>query len=273
MTVSVRLTLDGRYVMTTPENIAISYELAGLGSRFLAAMLDGLVILVIQLGLIFLAMIASMAGATLATLGFWDRFSSVFTASVVALVILLAFASLLGYPLLFEIIWNGQTPGKRMTGIRVVRDDGSPVTPLATVIRNVVRLADFLPAYYVIGVVVMLVDRKARRLGDMAAGTICVKERPDMIPDDLTADLLEGEEDEPAPEGGLSDLSRLSYDDYHLVKEYLLRSNGLAPAPAHNLAVQIAGQMAAKLGVELGEESPEDFLFRVGVALERQGWR
>lgn len=103
--------MDERYVMTTPENIPISYELAGVGSRFVAALLDMFIVLVVQTGLLFVAAITLPLGAMLRNLGVGGPFLSTFSASVLAIVLLLSFALLLGYPLLFEIVWNGRHPG------------------------------------------------------------------------------------------------------------------------------------------------------------------
>lgn len=257
--------MDESYQLTTPENVPISYELAGVGSRFVAALLDGLIIAATQVGLFVLAGIAALilSGRQpgLAALAF-------------ALALLAAVAVFLVYDLLFEIVWNGQTPGKRATGIRVVRDDGSPITAIAAVVRNVVRLVDFLPVYYITGTAAMLIDHKTRRLGDLAAGTIVVKERGDVAADRLTLAAVVPRQDEPVvADAAPEDVSRLSYDDYYLIKEYLLRRDQLAPAPAHELAVRIAGLIAAKLGSEMAHSSAEDYLVRIGSALERAGRR
>jgi hypothetical protein len=90
---------------------------------------------------------------------------------------LVAFALLWGYYIFFETLWNGQSPGKRWVGLRVIAHDGTPIGVSATLIRNLVRIVDFLPLYYGIGVVTMFIDRQSRRLGDFAAGTLVVYER------------------------------------------------------------------------------------------------
>jgi len=127
--------LDDRYVLTTPENVPISYDLAGIGSRFVAALLDGLLLLAVELGLLLAVVVVNTAGKLDSSLSGWT----------IAIWMLVSFALVFGYPLVFEIVWNGQTPGKRRAGIRIVLDDGGPITALAAVIRNTVRLADFLP--------------------------------------------------------------------------------------------------------------------------------
>src|SRR5262249_33255826 len=90
---------------------------------------------------------------------------------------LVAFAFLWGYYIFFEMAWNGQSPGKRWVGLRVMRLDGTPLTLSESIIRNLVRLVDFLPAYYGVGVVAMFISSQSRRLGDLAAGTVVVHDR------------------------------------------------------------------------------------------------
>ncbi len=259
--------MDEQYLLATPENVPISYDLAGLGSRFVAALLDSLIMLAIQAGLLTISLVTPAATASMRLLP--DLATWIF-----AIGMLLSFLFLVCYPLLFEIAWNGQTPGKRKTGIRIIQDDGGPITPSAAVIRNLVRLVDFLPAYYIIGALAMLIDSKGRRLGDMAAGTVCVRERRDVAADNL-APRAPGRRRRRVWPGRapLDNLTHLSHEDCYLVKEYLLRRNKLAPGAAHSLAERIASRIAAKLDIELADESVEDFLARVGSELERLGGR
>ena len=98
------------------------------------------------------------------------------TAVLLAASVLGAFVVTSGYFMVFEIIWNGQTPGKRVLGVRVIRESGYPLRPVDSVVRNVVRIVDWLPFFYGIGVLVMLFNGRSRRLGDFAAGTIVVRE-------------------------------------------------------------------------------------------------
>lgn len=251
--------MDEHYLLPTPENVPITYEIAGVGSRFVAALLDNLIIVAVQIGLFVVAGVVAAPSPALGT-------------SALAIALLFSLAAMFGYPLLFEIVWNGQTPGKRMIGIRLVRGDGGPITGMAAVIRNVVRLIDFLPVYYIIGMIVMLIDRKSRRLGDLAAGTICVKERRDVTVDRLVAPRRELLSDQPIGGGDFDHLDRLSYDDRHLVQEYLIRRDQMTSAAAEELATRIASRLATKLEVELAE-SADRFLERLGAALERGGRR
>jgi len=164
----VLYTFVDMYKLETPESVAVTYPVAGIGSRFLAALIDTLIQLTIVAALaIIMLVIINISG--LNTSG---------AAAYVALAIgvLGVTAVLLGYYIFFELIWNGQSPGKRAMRLRVIQISGYPVTPFAVLIRNVLRLVDFLPAYYGVGVITMIVNKNARRLGDLAAGTIVVKE-------------------------------------------------------------------------------------------------
>jgi uncharacterized RDD family membrane protein YckC len=157
-----------RYVVDTPEHISFSYTLAGIGSRGLAAIIDTLLILLLQL---ILAVVLLLSGAQLDNAGI-----SLAESLVLAIWSLLAFVLLWGYYVLFELLWNGQSPGKRLLRLRTVREGGRPIHASAVIIRNLVRAIDLLPLGYGLGVLVMFVDRQDRRLGDLAAGTLVVRE-------------------------------------------------------------------------------------------------
>ncbi len=96
---------------------------------------------------------------------------------IVAILGLISFILLWGYYIFFEILWNGQSPGKRWVGLRVIRIDGTPITLSESIIRNLVRIIDFLPTAYGVGVVTMFINTNSRRVGDLAAGTIVVHDR------------------------------------------------------------------------------------------------
>ncbi len=153
--------------IATAERVAVELPVAGLGSRAMAwlvdAMLMGVVALVIYFGVTFF--IADPVNALR------DLAASV-QAGAVALLLLILWT----YWTAFELRWNGQTPGKRLLRIRVVRTDGSPVTPFASAVRNALRLIDFIPACYPLGAAVMLFDSKHRRIGDLLAGTLLVRD-------------------------------------------------------------------------------------------------
>lgn len=150
-------------VVSTPERVAFQYEIAGIGSRFLAQFIDVVVIAVIQI------VITIGAGA----LG--GIFNSIQVFGLVELI--LTFILIAGYFLISEAAWNGQTLGKRYVRLRAVGDHGEPLTIGQAAIRNLVRVVDFLPAFYAIGIVTMFSNSRAKRLGDFAAGTLVVRDR------------------------------------------------------------------------------------------------
>jgi uncharacterized RDD family membrane protein YckC len=253
----------GAYRVDTPEQIDLAYDVAGLGSRFLAALVDA-TIQVLLFGLIWFVG-AVGAGALIGLFG--DDSESAVSAAVVAGAVLGTFATLWGYHVFFEMVWHGQTPGKRWLGLRVIKEGGYPLGFVDSVIRNVVRLVDFLPFSYLIGAVVMFVDRRSRRLGDLAAGTLVVKERRELRLEGVTAGLFDRSEGA-AP--AAPELTRLTPADRSLLREYTRRRETLADAARQSLAARLAPAIAAKIGRAVGPEGADGFL--IGLAAEL-GWR
>jgi len=151
----------------TPEQTSLDFTVAGIGSRFLALALDTL----IQIAVGIVVGIAGMI-----TLGATAAFASSSGMWAAAIFILFYFLLYFGYFALFEIIWNGQTPGKRVVGIRVVKDSGRPLTPAESIGRNLMRIVDYLPALYAIGIVSAILTKENKRLGDLVAGSLVVRE-------------------------------------------------------------------------------------------------
>jgi uncharacterized RDD family membrane protein YckC len=245
-----------RYTVDTPENIELAYDVAGIGSRFVAAIVDSLIIVVAQVLLLYLMGLG---------LGALDAGESV----VVAVGAALSFLMLWGYYIVFELLWSGQSPGKRLAGLRVVREGGRPITFLAAAIRNLIRIIDFLPALYGVGVVVMFIDRRARRLGDLAAGTLVVKERPRLTLASLTAAAPEA----PAEtELTLANIHLVDQRDYTLVQEFLSRRAALGPDVRRRLAAQIAGALQQRLGLPPGGDDERFLQYLAGqYQLARRG--
>ena len=150
-------------IISTPERVAFQYEIAGIGSRFLAQIVDSLIITAILIAISILA--ASLGG--------------IFSSGELALLveIILGFILLAGYFLISEAAWNGQTIGKRAARLRVVGDHGEPLTLGQAAIRNLVRIVDFLPFFYAIGMLTLFINGRGKRLGDFAAGTLVVRDR------------------------------------------------------------------------------------------------
>jgi uncharacterized RDD family membrane protein YckC len=176
-------------VVSTPERVAFQYEIAGIGSRFLAQLIDVIAISLIQLVITILA--ASLAG--------------LFNAGQLALLVelILSFILLAGYFLISEAAMNGQTVGKRAVRLRVVGDQGEPLTIGQAMVRNFIRIVDFLPAFYAVGILVMFANRRAKRLGDFAAGTLVVRDRERINLYDLSSTAVQPGA-EPAPAAPVS---------------------------------------------------------------------
>src|SRR5437868_3232179 len=155
---------EDRLTIATPEGVDLELTLAGVGSRFASAIVDYLIqaAIIIGLGLV---------------LGLGAGLSPDASGFAAALWTVLAFLLFVGYDIAFEVLASGRTPGKRMNGLRVVREDGGPVTFPISAVRNVLRIVDILPGTYLVGMVSILVARRNQRLGDFAAGTLVVRER------------------------------------------------------------------------------------------------
>lgn len=167
-TATAHLLADRQVDVETPEHVAIGYELADLGSRFTALLIDWCFIVLGTLG-IWLGVLALAA-----TLGL----GSALTGIGLGFTLLAGFVLLWGYFVFFEGLRDGQTPGKRRMGIRVVHDGGFPVTVRGAAVRNLMRLIDIQPApSFAVGGLVMMLHPQTKRLGDLAAGTVVVRDR------------------------------------------------------------------------------------------------
>jgi len=159
--------LDTTRVIETPEGVELSLQVAGPVPRALAWAIDFLLRFVVYIILMIVLGTAGKLGA--------------------GLLAIIVFAMEWWYPVLFETLYHGQTPGKRLLGLRVLHDNGTPVAGTASVVRNLLRAVDFLPLFYGLGLLAVLIDRDFRRLGDLAAGTIVVHteeaKKPQSLPE------------------------------------------------------------------------------------------
>lgn len=161
-----------RVTIETPERVAFSVELADLGSRFLAIAVD----ITIQTAA-FVVVVAILASAwALLDASSPSPLSQPIRVTILSVGMVALFLIFWGYHVAFETWGRGQTPGKRIFKLRVIKDDGSPVGFLDAVVRNLVRVVDILPSSYAIGVVAIFLSKRHKRLGDMAAGTLVVHE-------------------------------------------------------------------------------------------------
>ncbi|MEO8083748.1 MAG: RDD family protein [Ardenticatenales bacterium] len=198
--------LRSDYTVLTPESVAFGYPVAGIGSRFIGALVDtaalaGALGALLCGTIAFFAAIADGAPAAPSAPTADDLDIATFANGLIlAVVLLVVFAIVWGYFIVFETLWDGQTPGKRVAGTRVVRLDGGAAGFREAVVRNLVRFADFLPMGYGMGVLVMFADRHARRLGDLAAGTVVIREQRQVTWADVAVSApAEGEREAGAP--------------------------------------------------------------------------
>lgn len=165
--------MDEQLTISTPEQVAFQYEMAGIGSRFVAALLDHFIL---GLTLMLISCASSMIGLFSFVSALGDEEAGTGAFIVLAILSIVTFLIFWGYFVVFETVWNGQTPGKRAGRLRVVRYNGQPIGAGEAMVRNLVRLVDFLPGFYGVGLMSMFIDKSARRLGDFAAGTIVIRE-------------------------------------------------------------------------------------------------
>ncbi|MEO9164976.1 MAG: RDD family protein [Aquihabitans sp.] len=239
---------EEQLTLANAEGIDLDVSLAGIGSRGGALIID-----------------VAVQTAALLLLGLLTSLLSVEVTA--ALVAVFGFLIIVGYPIVAEAFAGGRTLGKAALGIHVVGVDGSPVTFLAAVIRNLVRVIDLLPGTYLVGSVAVLSTAKNQRLGDLAANTIVVHRRSRSA--DITSDLDLG----PAfahplldsdPSGW--DLSGVTAEEVAAVRSFLIRRDQLDPGRRADLAQTLAFQLLPKVaGVPL-EGGPERFLERVVAA-------
>lgn len=184
---------DTDLVVSTPERVSFDYQVAGLGTRGIAQILDLLIVFGFLIAIFFFA--AAVAAAT----------QSDVAATLIELIG--SFVVVFGYFWIGEALFSGQTPGKRAFRLRAVGDRGEPMTWAQAGIRNVIRIVDFLPYGYGVGVVVLFINGRGKRLGDLAAGTIVVKDSDQVWLWQLGRQLPPPPPPPPAPPPGTEDMA------------------------------------------------------------------
>lgn len=249
------MTLDRDFRVRTAEHVGISYELAGIGNRVLAAFLDVLLIGIIVIGLSFIVIRT--------VLPLLDLPESVSIPIVAVLVIVLYLLTPFAYWVVLETFWNGQTLGKRIVGIRALRDDGSPVGFFAVATRALLRVLDLVPILLPVDIVLMVASRRGQRLGDLVAGTVVVKAR-------VERDFAKLRTRATASVADLT-VRGISGEGQRLVREFALREQSLQPEARHEVARAIA--RSVRPSVPESGEHPDDveFLRAVAAALRETG--
>ncbi|MBS1988986.1 MAG: RDD family protein [Cyanobacteria bacterium SZAS LIN-2] len=223
------------YSISTPENVDLHLEIAGLGNRLLAQLIDG----AIMLGVFLFILLVGVLCAFVVTAGSFDsQTKSILFAVILMIIIFLLFVVQYGYFVVFEGLWRGQTPGKRMAEIRVIEQNGQPIGWAAAIIRNLIRIIDSI---MFLGIIFILIDKNERRLGDMAAGTIVIRERKTEISTSQIKMLTAAKADASV------DVGRVTPGEYDILVDFLRRRESLAKAHRPTVAQKLAVHFKEKL--------------------------
>jgi uncharacterized RDD family membrane protein YckC len=269
---------DDDVTILSAENIEFQVETAGLGSRFAAVTID-MTIQLLAFTVMSLVAYYIMGGISPAD---WTQYVLGFAKATFGIA---AFFLFYAYFFIFEWLWAGQTPGKRWLGLRVIHATGMPATWWPIFVRNLLRIADFLPFMYGAGSLIAVLNIHNQRIGDQVAGTIVARERrggekrPLMTISEAVEAFLNPQEvprpqaqsDTPiapvetAPEVDIDPESaairvKLSQEDYELVRDFLARREQLPIAARERLAESLANRLGAKLGRPLPLEHEREYL-------------
>ncbi len=235
------MVFEDRLTIDTPEGVPLELTLAGVGSRFASALLDYILqfIILVALALVLSYGAGFSPGSSSLSAAFW----------VVGF-----FAVFWGYDVAFEVLNSGRTPGKAANGLRVVRESGAPVTFGPSAVRNVIRIIDLLPGTYLVGITSILVTKRNQRVGDLAAGTLVIREARKLPPEVLVS---------PSVQAPTWDTSAIDRQDLDTVAAFLARRHELAPGARIQIAAELAGRLRPKVGGAVAGDGDEMFLERL----------
>jgi uncharacterized RDD family membrane protein YckC len=271
----------------TPELVAIELPLAGIGSRFIAILVDYLI-----WGFVFL-ILGLLAAIIIPALHFFGGVSANWA---IGITLLIVFLLQWGYFALFEAFGNGRTPGKRVAHIRVIHQSGRGINFVEALARNLVRFVDAAPSFYAIGVVTIFLSKRSQRLGDMVAGTLVVRDREVDSPNwgetsgrTITAPMLVTESPSAAPGFSATNagpwggpphlrvvlpapaLAKLSASDLEVLEGFFSRRLDMDLTTRAALAGRIATALCAKSGLAIPPDtSVETFLEAVAHQFREQ---
>jgi uncharacterized RDD family membrane protein YckC len=241
--------LSDETYLEIPENVRLTFRIAGPGSRILAYLLDltlrsvALYGIALALGVAFLSFDAS--------------------GLPIGIYLIAAFLAEWGYGCFFETVWNGQTPGKRAFHLRVIKTEGYAIGLHDAMLRNLLRAADFAPLFYGAGFLCSVSSPKFQRIGDLVAGTMVVKERRP----EIGGELAGLDEYEPLPPAAFLNRYRPSEKTLEIVERLFRRRYELAPDRLDEIALVLAEPLAKRLASpadrKLARDRPADFLFSV----------
>ncbi len=235
------MVFEDRLTIETPEGVPLELTLAGVGSRFASALLDYILqfIILVALALVLSYGVGFSPGSSSVSAAFW----------VVGF-----FAVFWGYDVAFEVLNSGRTPGKAANGLRVVRESGAPVTFAPSAVRNVIRLIDLIPGTYLVGIASILITKRNQRVGDLAAGTLVIREARKLPPEVLVSRSVQ------APTW---DTSAVGQQDLDTVAAFLARRHELAAGARIQIAAELAGRLRPKVGGAIAGDGDEMFLERL----------
>ncbi len=253
--------------LRTPESVELEFPLAGIGSRAYALLVDYTILSLLIAGFLFGWAIVSVQLREY--FPNWDGLGS----WLVAVPLLICFGIFVGYFVFFETLWQGQTPGKRLAQIRVIRDDGRPIALPQATLRALLRTFDDL-SFFIVGFLLIVFGKQEKRLGDWVAGTVVIQEHRSakgtiQIIDQVKAQqvahsLLEHQE-----------IRSLTPDDFAIVREYLRRRTQLSSRARETVSLRLAQQVKQRLELEglPFDMTAGTFLEGVYLAYQQQGKR
>jgi len=235
---SATLATEDILIIETPERVPLHFALASIGNRFLACAIDH-AIQVLSIGLIALTTAILMSFPSI------EQIVGSAPKWVLAVMILVLFLIFAGYFAFFEWAWSGQTPGKRWLKLRVIREDGRPITFWEAAVRNLLRTLDMMPApFYSIGLISVFSTNRDQRVGDMVAGTVVVREREAEAPE--FSQVFATPVSDPAlrrsfkPVDFTASLSSLTDSEIQVVETFLRRRWDLADVPRQWMAWRVS---------------------------------
>lgn len=235
---SASLATEDILVIETPERVPLHFALASIGNRFIACAIDH-AIQALALGLV------ALTAMILSSFTIFERGFASAPKWVYAVMILMLFLIFSGYFAFFEFIWSGQTPGKRWLKLRVIREDGRPITFWEASVRNLLRTFDMMPfPFYSVGLISVFSTTRDQRVGDMVAGTVVVREREAEAP--AFAQVFATPVSDPAlrrsfkPVDFTASLSSLTESEIQVVETFLRRRWDLSEVPRQWMAWRVS---------------------------------
>ena len=264
----------GEIRLRTPESVELEFPLAGIGSRAYALLVDYSLIAIAMLAVLLIGLLLSFQ-----TLVYAAQDPSDFRPSsigwILALVLLGLFAIFVGYFVFFETLWQGQTPGKRMAQIRVIREDGRPIGLPQATLRALLRVFDDI-LVGLVGFLFIVQGRQEKRLGDWVAGTVVIQELRVKKDKDIIAIRDEIRANQVADAMlEIPSFNLVTPDDFAIIREYLTRRSRFSVKALETVSLRLAQQLKARLDLQAlpFNMTPDLFLEGVYLAYLRQGVR